>query len=708
MPIKPKSILLEIQGLRAIAIIAVLLFHFFPKFFPNGFLGVDIFFVISGFLITKFLSDKDATAWDFYKRRMLRILPAITLLLTFNICAGYFLYSSNLKDNLVNNIWASAFFTNNLYLNSLNSYFSPDSKYNSLLHLWSLAVEAQFYLIAPLVMIVTRKLYFYTSILILSLSFFVWMSLTDNQIPFYSLIARLWEFCLGGIVFLLYSVDSDGFKYKSKIKNSSLALLILTILFPANIISISWQLVMYLVVCLSAACLILFITEQKRSPLLTSGTAVFIGDISYELYLWHWSILSIFVYLGGGHLVAKQIAIATVIIFAFSYISYKSIDTGIRKYRVGTVPIMVAIVYLSICYFGQNILTRPNKADHAELLNGPIKAIPNTESYESDINFTAIDAERYPLEASSGVGVSEARPQNGTCLGLGKEAWWCQTINRGEEETGKWVLYGDSKMQYLYPGFVRNLTSKSLVLIARPSCPPLNGITYNTKKDRQNLDHCENLNHKAALTIANSTDVNTVLLTFASRAYYGSADILTLQNKSVFLTFSPREYFNFLKKLFSPSKSSNKTKYSEIFYTGLKNTVSKLVRANKQVILLLDNPFLSESSECFPRKSSESLGPQGKNCVIPKQDHLKHILPLREMFLDLKKLYPSVIIVDPTEELCHPKFCSIKKDDHFLYHNGDHYSDYANDLVSRLVIDIVQNPLKKWMKTKYRQLNGER
>ena len=664
----------EIQGLRAIAVMAVILFHFFPDIFPNGFLGVDIFFVISGFLIIKFLNEKNATALDFYKRRILRILPAITLLILFNIIAGYLLYSSNLIGTLAQNIWASASFSNNYYLGALDSYFSPNSKYNSLLHIWSLAVEVQFYLIAPLILLVTKKKLFYYLIFVFSLAAFVWMSFADNQIPFYSLFARLWEFCLGGIVFFFSSTNTDGFKFQPIIKIIILLVLILTILFPNILISISSQVIMYFVVCLSSALLIFFVSIKERHLLLGDKISIFVGDISYELYLWHWSILSFILYMTGGFPLTKHLIVAILIVFVLSYLSYKCVGSQIRKFRTSLAAIIVISIYSGVGFLGKNFLLQSSEIDQAHL-----SRVNLLSTFEADFIFTHRDAQRYPLEAGSGVGVFEAKPQNGNCLGLGKEAYWCTTVIREGRTTGTWALLGDSKMQYLFPGLVRNLPDKSLVLIARPSCAPLSGVKYKTKIDRPNLDKCEVLSQKAFLNIATSNPVDTVILTFASRSYYDFADVLVLIDNPV-------------------GNSSIETKYSKNFFLGLKNTVSKLIQSKKQVLLLLDNPHLAEPTECFPieKKLGFSLprGNQKDNCLISKKDHLKRILPIREMFLDLKDIFPQLIIVDPTDTLCHPDFCSIKKNDKFLYHQHDHYSDYANELVTKLIIDTVQNTSK--------------
>jgi len=146
----------DIDGLRALAVMAVILFHTFPKVIPGGFVGVDIFFVISGYLITQIvLSDLDTgkfSAWMFYARRVRRIFPALIIVLGFTFAVGWhFLLPAELTS-LGKNLLASALFSANLMLLSEVGYFDIAAHTKPLLHLWSLGIEEQFYLVWPLIL----------------------------------------------------------------------------------------------------------------------------------------------------------------------------------------------------------------------------------------------------------------------------------------------------------------------------------------------------------------------------------------------------------------------------------------------------------------------------------------------------------------------------------------------------------------------------
>src|ERR1035437_8432994 len=151
----------DIDGLRALAVMLVIGFHGFPATFPNGFIGVDIFFVISGFLISSvILNDLNHSQFslvNFYAKRCLRIFPALLTLLIFVLALGYILLLPSQFSVLANHIQAGATFTSNFQLWRDSGYFDRNSELKPLLHLWSLAVEEQFYLIWPLILMMRKQ-----------------------------------------------------------------------------------------------------------------------------------------------------------------------------------------------------------------------------------------------------------------------------------------------------------------------------------------------------------------------------------------------------------------------------------------------------------------------------------------------------------------------------------------------------------------------
>jgi peptidoglycan/LPS O-acetylase OafA/YrhL len=192
----------DIDGLRAIAVISVIVFHFFPNLIRGGFIGVDIFFVISGYLISNIifceLEQKKFRFVDFYSKRIKRIFPALLLVLTFSIILGYFILLPNEYKQLGKHIFGGATFTSNFILWNESGYFDNAAETKLLLHLWSLAVEEQFYILWPLVVCIAYHARFNFLIIILLIAAFsfglnVRYISTDVVADFYSPITRFWE-----------------------------------------------------------------------------------------------------------------------------------------------------------------------------------------------------------------------------------------------------------------------------------------------------------------------------------------------------------------------------------------------------------------------------------------------------------------------------------------------------------------------------------
>ena len=200
----------DITGLRALAVLPVIFYHAFPDIIPGGFFGVDIFFVISGYLISGIIFRslvRGSFAYGaFYAKRIKRILPNLILLLIFVLVAGYFLLFADDYDNLGRHVYSSAVFIENFRLLSEIGYFTEDAVRKPLLHLWSLAIEEQFYIFFPIVCVLIWSIF--RSIRLLGIFVFLLsvcslsscLLIQDKSFAFYFPLTRFWE--LGGGVSL--------------------------------------------------------------------------------------------------------------------------------------------------------------------------------------------------------------------------------------------------------------------------------------------------------------------------------------------------------------------------------------------------------------------------------------------------------------------------------------------------------------------------
>jgi peptidoglycan/LPS O-acetylase OafA/YrhL len=203
----------EIDGLRALAVIPVILAHAGIEIFSGGFVGVDIFFVISGYLITTIILDEleqgDFTIVKFYERRARRILPALFVVMFATTIVGYFLLMPDEYKNLGQSLVATSLFSNNVLLGITSGYWDLASEFKPLLHTWSLGVEEQYYIFTPIVLMLAWKLSKKSIPLLLwiifakSLLFSIWFVYISPDWAFYILPTRAWELAIGGIATII-------------------------------------------------------------------------------------------------------------------------------------------------------------------------------------------------------------------------------------------------------------------------------------------------------------------------------------------------------------------------------------------------------------------------------------------------------------------------------------------------------------------------
>lgn len=286
----------DINGLRAYAVAFVVLFHFGVFGFTGGFVGVDVFFVISGFLMTKIIMDglknNNFSILQFYTNRAVRIIPALAVLSIFLLILGWFeLIPTDFKA-LSKHVIASLLFVSNIVYWRESGYFDADSHEKILLHTWSLSVEWQFYLLLPIYLVIAYRLLKNKTIQSLIVLFLISITLAHfissyrPSASFYLLPTRAWEMILGGFLYFLPNPNLNKIS-KNLIEIIGFVLIIASLyLFNAQT---PWSSLYTLVPTLGTA-LILYIQNQN-SILTNNKIAQFLGNSSYSIYLWHWPIV---------------------------------------------------------------------------------------------------------------------------------------------------------------------------------------------------------------------------------------------------------------------------------------------------------------------------------------------------------------------------------------------------------------------------------
>lgn len=295
----------DINGLRAWAVVSVVLYHFGVPCVQGGFVGVDVFFVISGFLmsgiILKGMEAGRFSVWRFYWARARRIVPALVVLCVAVLCLGWFLLMSSEYQTLGRHARDSLFFTSNLQYLSESGYFDSDSHEKWLLHTWSLSVEWQFYLLFPLFLLLIGRIFsapraIAAAVLMLLVASFVWcLVLTCNQpaAAFFKLESRAWEMLAGAALFVCPL--SLGTQTQRRIASRLGLVLILAsvVLFTPESLWPGWG------ALLPVAGAVLVLLARDESSIWTgSGLAQWLGDRSYSIYLWHWPVFVLLAYFG--------------------------------------------------------------------------------------------------------------------------------------------------------------------------------------------------------------------------------------------------------------------------------------------------------------------------------------------------------------------------------------------------------------------------
>ncbi len=296
----------DIDGLRAVAVVSVVLFHFklFPSYIRGGFIGVDVFFVISGYLITgiilKGIDDGSYSIANFYNRRIRRIFPALFVVFGFCILAGFFWYFPTEAATVGSSIAASTFFISNIFFYLRSDYFERDSETNPLLHTWSLSVEEQFYVLFPLVIFLIKdrsNQARIATIFFLMLASFLYSAYaihTDVSATFYLTHYRAWELLVGALL------AAKAFPEISRrwIAETGAAAGLILLFISFYVISRTSMFPGPLALGPSIGTALIIWTGVGHATyvgrLLSLRPVQFVGLISYSLYLWHWPMIVFF------------------------------------------------------------------------------------------------------------------------------------------------------------------------------------------------------------------------------------------------------------------------------------------------------------------------------------------------------------------------------------------------------------------------------
>ncbi|MDK2351642.1 MULTISPECIES: acyltransferase family protein [Pseudomonas aeruginosa group] len=487
----------DIDGLRAVAVLSVVAFHAFPEWFGGGFIGVDVFFVISGFLISSIIFEgleKGSFRFaDFYIRRVRRIFPALLLVLAASGAVGWVILLPDEYGQLGKHIAAGAGFVSNLVLWSEAGYFDGAAGLKPLLHLWSLGVEEQFYIVWPLLAWIAWRFrlgFLWLVVLLAGASFglSLYRLESDPVAAFYSPLARFWELLAGAGLAVLSVRYRHGLRRRPEFTAaasllSTGGLLLLAGGFAAidksSAFPGAWALLP-----VSGAVLLIAAGEGAwfNRIVLSHPLLVWIGLISYPLYLWHWPLL-VFARITEGGVPAPELRAALAVVsVALAWATYRLVEKPIRRGEPIFAYAVVPLAVMAVCgVFGYKIHMSGGVAERFP------KLIQGLTQY------------RFPYAESYREGSCFLRPEQGA------EAFReCPPDAVGRR--GRLLLWGDSHAAHLYPGY-KAIYGGEFGIVQRTAsgCPPMPGI------DVESRVHCRAINDEVMSFVAASRPDKVVL-----------------------------------------------------------------------------------------------------------------------------------------------------------------------------------------------------
>ncbi len=625
----------DIDGLRALAVTLVLAVHASPTRFPNGFIGVDVFFVISGFLITGILIDdlraQRFSIRDFYIRRVNRIFPALLLVLALVVFAGPLIMYPDEYVRASLTSWTSTVFAANIGFYYEAGYWDIASKLKPLLHLWSLGVEEQFYLVWPLILwlAVRKRVSSWNACLVvifLSLAVNIYLTSKNQAAAFYLPFGRFWELAVGGLLAIFQRQSAPSQPSVMATSGNWLAwgglLLLVTVLrtpldakaFPGY----------YVVVVVLAGTLLIAAGPSAwvNRRILSHPALVYVGKISYPLYLWHWPLLVFARLMGDGQWSQSHRNMAVVGSIALAVLTYHGVERPLAKVRRRGVLALVLIALM----IGMGAISWLAYKSVFTMGTKPYAAPPQAQ-YDY---------------------AKPATPSSGKIALLGDS-------NAGHFEYGlKWI-YGDRLITYAMPGW-----------------PFLDGANW--KKG-----HIPHPGHKG-------TPANTEV---ALDAITRDPEIRLVIVSNAYLMYLPADN---LRTIDGPDSETG----AQAYESGMRRTVQRLLASGKQVIVIEaipTYPTLATALACSSR-IRPWLRQQPEACVSPRGP----IEAARQEYLGILRRaldgLPNVTRFNTMDELCDQRFCYLNRGGEQLYYDPGHFGAEGSQLVSAALARRIEQILQ--------------
>jgi len=632
----------DIDGLRALAVIPVVLFHFGFSTFSGGFVGVDVFFVISGFLITSILfrdiSAQGFSFVDFWARRARRIIPALSVVLLVTLALGWLLLTAKDFSELGRTVRYQSLFISNILFMREDGYFQPASDLKPLLHTWSLAVEEQYYIFFPLLMVLLMRhvrhwRWMLFAVLLISFGLNIAYIERKPDVAFFSLPTRAWELLCGAMLavlparkhavrpWLAQSVGAAGLG----------AVLLAVFTFDRGTVFPGWA---ALLPVFGATALIWSGGQGSTwaGQLLSARVFVWIGLLSYSLYLWHWPV--------------------------YVYANAISID-GIQPWEAaGWMLLALGLAWLSWRFVELPFREKRLLAGRKPVLVGGLMAMAVLAVTGSVVRSQEGFPQRLTGKALEYAQAREWQAGQMKCMLVTKDKKFDKACLLGgnPEVPATRLVWGDSHAAALMPAIESGAKreGRPVWLYSMSACPP---ILSDDPRQR-----CKDFNEQTMEQVRRLQIKDVVLASNWSLYVYGRED----GDKKVLL-----------------NAHDNTAQAEARMALAIEARVAAIRAAGAQVWLFKEVP-LQRKGAISRLTSLARIGRSADGLGRPLEEHLARQHFLSRLFDSMSAADPGVHVIDPTPLMCADQVCSIEVNGHSKYKDEDHLSDTGSARLSPL------------------------
>jgi peptidoglycan/LPS O-acetylase OafA/YrhL len=615
----------HLDGIRGIAVLAVVFYHYFPNInlFRGGFIGVDIFFVLSGYLITRSLQENTFTRSkaikDFYIKRVRRIFPSLIAIFSFGSLIAVTMMNKTQLIDFGNELFHATTFSSNFLYQSQAGYFDVSHNLKPLLHLWSLSIEEQFYILWPIFFLVLHKkkkmLLICTSAFIISgIMFSVSITNTNPTLAFYSPLSRSWEILAGSLFAIIHKENSNRALFK-KVKTKRVREVLSILAFVLIAYSLcrinpdeNYPGIQNIIPVIGSGILIFAPQAGNRSyKILSSKILVFFGNISYPLYLFHWIILSLYRIVVNPNTSIQENIFLFVLSILIATLTFSFIETPLRfswsSKKASTFLLSFFIFFFTLSMFFQN--GYPSAASTFRY---------GGDTYQGRIGFK----EMTPYIDGRGLRCNIGKGAKYEISGVGVGNVECIESKKGT--LPRIALVGDSHAGDLFAGISESLPEENI----------LNLLLYGT----QGFPATDNPNFAPALKYLGNSSIETVIF---SKMWSNPGDSLL--------------------------EGGNVQRFSRV--------IDYLVNKGKEVYIFDGRPYFTfDPQYCKYAGKKESLRKCSENSLYFFEQYNAY----KKELIILEKSHESIHLINLVSLFCEKGTCRMNDGDKLLFADRSHFN----------------------------------